>query len=339
MTTYHHHHSSSLLQPLVAFTSNCRPSTKTLFSPNLLVSSTVEPRSSIEIRYESSPKHKVSEQLKKKKKSNNVSVVSDSFHTSARFCPCGRRHFIGLSATSLLPIFPSNSSDLQSDSMAMLNRVHPPRPDWYEEFFAFAIDKIMVSYEEEIAGYKEKLFSTLRGRCQQVLELGIGTGPNLKYYAGDSGVRVYGVDPNRRMEKYAQAAAVAAGLPLSHFYYTQAVGEALPVSDASMDAVIGTLVLCSVKDVKRTLKEVKRVLKPGGFYIFIEHVAAQGGTALRFIQNVADPLQQLVADGCHLTRETGKHISEAGFSDVNINMVSLSTASLIKPHVYGTACK
>ncbi|KAI3970913.1 hypothetical protein MKX01_024560 [Papaver californicum] len=65
------------------------------------------------------------------------------------------------------------------------------------------------------------------------------------------------------MEKYAVAAALAAGLPPTNFYYTPAVGEALPAYDASMDAVIGTLVLCSVKDVKTTLKEVKRVLKPG----------------------------------------------------------------------------
>ena len=63
------------------------------------------------------------------------------------------------------------------------------------------------------------------------------------------------------------------------------------------------------------------------------------GTSLKFWQSVLDPLQQIVADGCHLTRETGKNISEAGFSGVDLSMAFLSNASLISPHVYGMACK
>ena len=63
------------------------------------------------------------------------------------------------------------------------------------------------------------------------------------------------------------------------------------------------------------------------------------GTALRLIQSVLDPLQQTLADGCHLTRETGKLISEAGFSDLKLSMAFLSTASLVNPQVYGIASK
>lgn len=63
------------------------------------------------------------------------------------------------------------------------------------------------------------------------------------------------------------------------------------------------------------------------------------GTFLRVLQNVVDPLQQIVSDGCHLTRETGKSISEVGFSGVDINTTLVSNASLISPHVYGIACK
>ncbi|PWA69983.1 zinc finger, RING/FYVE/PHD-type [Artemisia annua] len=117
------------------------------------------------------------------------------------------------------------------------------------------------------------------------------------------------------------------------------VGESLPVSDGSMDAVVGTLVLCSVEDVNKTLQEIKRVLKPGGLYIFVEHVAAKDGTFLKVIQRVLDPLQQTVADGCHLTRETGDSISAAGFSSVDIKTTFLSSASLINPHAYGIALK
>ncbi|KAG9140150.1 hypothetical protein Leryth_015772 [Lithospermum erythrorhizon] len=218
----------------------------------------------------------------------------------------------------------------------MLDRVHPPRPDWYEEFYASAMDKTMKSYEAEIAGYKSQLFSNLRGN---VLEIGIGTGPNLKYYANGSDIRVVGIDPNRKMKKYALAAAKAAGITSENFKFEQAVAEALPVDDASLDVVIGTLVLCSVEDVDLVLQEIKRVLKPGGAYLFIEHVAAQDGTILKYVQGVLDPLQQFVADGCHLSRETGTSILNAGFSTVNVHNIFLSSASLINPHVYGIANK
>lgn len=171
------------------------------------------------------------------------------------------------------------------------------------------------------------------------MELGIGTGPNIKYYAGNNDVDVVGVDPNQKMEKYVEAAAVSNGIPPEKFKFIQAVGEALPLSDVSVDAVVGTLVLCSVKDVDATLQEVRRVLKPGGLYLFVEHVAAKDGTFLKFVQGVLDPLQQTVADGCHLTRNTGTSISAAGFSSVDINMAFLSTLSIISPHVYGIAHK
>lgn len=78
-------------------------------------------------------------------------------------------------------------------------------------------------FSGKIAGYKSELFDKLRGKAKKVLEIGIGTGPNLKYYAGDIDVQVVGVDPNKKMEKYAQAAAMAAGLPLANFKFMKAV--------------------------------------------------------------------------------------------------------------------
>ncbi|EPS70300.1 hypothetical protein M569_04461, partial [Genlisea aurea] len=151
-----------------------------------------------------------------------------------------------------------------------------PRPDWYEEFYATAMDKTMESYEAAMAGYKSQLFAELKGNGERrILEMGIGTGPNFRYYADSPGITVVGVDPNNKMEGYALSAAVMAGLPPSNFKFIQAVAEALPLKDASVDAVVGTLVLCSVRDVDKALSEVKRVLKPGGVYVFVEHVAAK----------------------------------------------------------------
>ncbi|GLJ52137.1 hypothetical protein SUGI_1109200 [Cryptomeria japonica] len=245
---------------------------------------------------------------------------------SSTVCGCGfcnRRQLIG--ALGSIPPFTlyakansssSDNSDLISNALEVLNEVHPPRPAWYEKFYAYVSDKGMKSYEEEVAKYKAELLNQLKGRAERILELGIGTGPNIKYYASGANVSVVGIDPNMQMEKYARAAATAVGIPESQFKFIRGVGEALPVLDSSMDAVVGTLVLCSVSDVRKTLKEVQRVLKPSGQFIFVEHVAAPDGTLLRFWQKLLDPLQQFASDGCHLTRETGKLISESGFSKV-----------------------
>ncbi|KAK3042395.1 hypothetical protein RJ639_002441 [Escallonia herrerae] len=256
-------------------------------------------------------------------------------------------------AAALLPVYTSKATDLHpADPMAMVEVTYSLKAYEAEVSGSFGlvdsgcmypcakhvISKLHLSFGN-IAGYKLRLFDNLRGKANKILEIGIGTGPNLKYYTGDTNVNVTGIDPNRKMEKYAQAAGLAAGLPLTNFNFIQAVAEALPLSDASVDAVVGTLVLCSVEDVDMTLQDVKRVLKPGGVYVSVEHVAAKDGSGPRSVQGVLDPLQQTIADGCHLTRETGKTISAAGFTRVDINTANLSSASPIFPHVYGIASR
>ncbi|XP_027913510.1 methyltransferase-like protein 7A isoform X1 [Vigna unguiculata] len=274
-------------------------------------------------------------------KLNTEFLSHDSPEPTNKPCFCGRRHLIEAATlgTTLFPIQPSVATGPFSDYTAVLKKFHPPRPDWYEEFYAGVMNSATESYEAEVATYKSEIFSNLKGKGLRILEIGIGTGPNLSYYASGSDVEVVGIDPNPKMEKYARSSASSAGLPPSNFEFIQAVGEAIPLSDASVDAVVGTLVLCSVKDVDMTLKEVVRVLRPGGLYVFVEHVAAKDGTFLKFIQRVLDPLQQTLADGCHLSRNTGNNISRAGFSDVELNMTFLSSATFINPHAYGVAYK
>ncbi|XP_024006897.1 methyltransferase-like protein 7B isoform X2 [Eutrema salsugineum] len=201
-------------------------------------------------------------------------IKTDSV-SSFSLCTCGRRHFLGaMTSMPFLPISPSFAS--ASCSTDDLKRLRPPKPDWYEELFAWSMNTEMESYEKEISGYKMKLFDNLVGKAEKILEIGIGTGPNFKYYTTViPNVSVLGVDPNAKMESYARRSAAEAGLKPEDFRFIHALGESIPLEDASVDAVVGTLVLCSVTDVTRTLKEIKRILRPGGIYIFIEHVAAE----------------------------------------------------------------
>ncbi|XP_054808474.1 uncharacterized protein LOC129310607 isoform X2 [Prosopis cineraria] len=240
----------------------------------------------------------------------------------AKSCFCCRRrtHFLESASleTTLFPIRPSTAAVPRSDYTDVVNKFHPPRPGWYEEFFASIMINASKFFEAEISLYKSKIFSNLSDEAQKILEIGIGTGPNLSYYASNSNVQVVGIDPNQKMEKYARSSAISAGLPPSNFEFIHGVGEVIPLSDASMDAVVGTLVLCSVTDVSMTLKE---------------------GTILRFIQRILDPLQQTLADGCHLCRDTGRYISEAGFSRVELNTGYMKTLAYMRPQIYGVAYK
>ncbi|KAL1317541.1 hypothetical protein AAHE18_15G141000 [Arachis hypogaea] len=277
--------------------------------------------------------------------SSRVNSPAPSQLTTKRRCLfCGRRHFVEAAtlATTLFPIKPSratNNSDSDYDYADVLNQFHPPKPDWYEEFYAWVMNSATKSYEAEVAKYKSQVLSNLKGKALKILEVGIGTGPNLSYYANDSDVHVVGIDPNPKMEKYARSSARLAGLLLSNFEFFQAVGEAIPLSDASVDAVVGTLVLCSVKDVDLALKERRlQVTAKKSIYSII--------TKLRGCCDLVESmclsntwLQKILADGCHLSRDTGNSIYKAGFSSVEFKTAFVSNASFINPHIYGIAYK
>ncbi|XP_010511993.1 PREDICTED: methyltransferase-like protein 7B [Camelina sativa] len=267
----------------------------------------------------------------------NILNAIDSGSSKFSLCPCGRKHFLGepTTTTPFLPISPSHAS--QSSSSEVLNKLRPPKPDWYFELYGWFRSSGMERYEKEIAGYKKKLFSQV-GDAEKVLEIGIGAGPNIKYYNTLPNVSILGVDPNPKMESYARKSAIEAGLKSEDFKFIHAVAECIPLEDASVDAVVTSLVMCSVTDVTQTLSEIKRILKPGGRYLFVEHVAAEDGSFLRMVQNMLDPVQQVVADGCHLIRPTGESLLKAEFpGGVDINKVSLTSFYHLSPHIYGVA--
>ncbi len=105
-----------------------------------------------------------------------------------------------------------------------------------------------------------------------------------------------------------------------------------------MDAVISTHVLCSVHDLDGALEEIRRVLKPGGKFVFLEHVAAPPHTGLRRVQNSVRPLWHLIGDGCYPNRETWRAIESAGFRDVQIEHYRADIL-VASPHIAGYAIK
>lgn len=183
-------------------------------------------------------------------------------------------------------------------------------------------------HDELIAPYKARLLPQLRG---DVLEIGPGNGPNFAYYA--TAVRWVGVEPNLHMHPYLRANAPTRALDLRTGYT-----EAIPADDASMDAVVSTLVLCSVQDLDIALAEIRRVLRPGGRYVFIEHVAAPAGSMLRRWQNWLRPAWGCFADGCRPNRELWDNIEHAGFSHVEIEHFKVSVP-IVGPHIAGFAIK
>lgn len=160
---------------------------------------------------------------------------------------------------------------------------------------------------------------------------------------------IIGIDPNDKMASYAQISARRARVTgksrltptgtaaPNTLRVVHGVSEALPLPEGSCDAVVCTLTLCSVVDPEASLAEIKRVLKPGGKFLFWEHVLSETDEALKRQQIALTPAQVKRADGCHLDRRTGETIKEAGFSSVDLEYFELTDFGFLNPTVAGIA--
>lgn len=163
----------------------------------------------------------------------------------------------------------------------------------------------------------------------RVLEVGVGVGSNWPYLAG--GVEYVGIEPNEAMLERALKHARAEGRSLD----LQPVDvQAMPFPDGSFDAVIATLTFCSVADASAGLREIRRVLKPGGEFRFLEHVRAERSGWAR-LQSLVKPLTRLGGGGCEWDRDTFGAIRDAGFAISNVRHGRLA----FMPIVVGSATK
>lgn len=160
----------------------------------------------------------------------------------------------------------------------------------------------------ENAGLGELRRGVLRGLRGRILEVGIGTGRNLPLY-GPGVDSLTGIDPDEHMLSQAEKRTRNVPFPVG---LVPAPAEELPFGDGSFDAVVSTLVFCTVQDPSRALGEVRRVLERGGEFRLLEHVRAER-EPFGWLQEKATPLWKHVAGGCHLDRDTIAAVREAGF--------------------------
>jgi ubiquinone/menaquinone biosynthesis C-methylase UbiE len=179
------------------------------------------------------------------------------------------------------------------------------------------------------AGMRQRRLHPLRARqvaeaTGRVLEVGIGSGLNLPFYRRDID-EVIGIDASAELLAMARRHTAWLHFPVKLLH---GPAENLPLGDRSIDSVVMTWTLCSVADPGRVLAEIRRVLRPGGALIFVEHGRAPEPGVRRW-QDRLTPLWQRLAGGCHLNRPVDRLIAQAGFE-----IAGLETGYLIKgPHV------
>jgi len=180
--------------------------------------------------------------------------------------------------------------------------------------------------------HRLKLLSGLSGR---VIEVGAGNGLNFSLYPPTVD-KVVAVEPEALLRAAAVEAAAEAATDIE---VIDGVAGALPVADSSQDAAVASLVLCSVPDQGTAHAELRRVIKPGGELRFYEHVISNRSVPAR-LQRIADAtFWPRVGGGCHMSRDTGAAIVEAGFEVERLERFPFSPGVVVPtiPHILGVA--
>jgi SAM-dependent methyltransferase len=195
----------------------------------------------------------------------------------------------------------------------------------WNRLFAAAYDPFVARAERAgIADARRELLKGVRGR---VLEIGAGTGLNVEHYPAGSDVTY--TEPDPHMAKHLRARGVAV---------VEAGAEGLPFPDGSFDTVVSTLVLCTVPDVTTSLREIRRVLAPGGRLLFLEHVRAAPGTKLEGWQNLLHGPWHAFACGCHCNRDLLASLTAGSFTVEELRHESWRfMPAIVRPVVIGAA--
>src|SRR5438270_4017423 len=159
----------------------------------------------------------------------------------------------------------------------------------------------------------------LKDASGEVLEIGFGTGLNLPHYTGDVR-RLTIIDPAAMLPKRVDARIAAAPFPVER---AQLSAERLPFEDRRFDCVVSTWTLCTIPKVETALTEIRRVLKPEGRFVFLEHGRSDDHRTAR-LQDLFNPIQKFVAGGCNLNRKMDDLIRQAGLKITRIDRYLMS---------------
>ncbi|HET7202305.1 MAG TPA: class I SAM-dependent methyltransferase [Steroidobacteraceae bacterium] len=168
--------------------------------------------------------------------------------------------------------------------------------------FPYVLDLAMSS--EVLRKPRQRTLARASGR---ILEIGFGTGMNLQHYPPDV-ERIEAIDPDVDLDRFSLPRIAASTIDVD-FHHLNA--EKLPFAKASFDTVVCTLTLCSIPDVAHALAEVRRVLRRGGQFLFLEHGLSPDPAVARW-QHRLTPLQRRLGGGCHLNRDTARLVAASG---------------------------
>ena len=195
--------------------------------------------------------------------------------------------------------------------------------------FATWYDLLNSGVEGRVVPYRKRTAGNAWG---DVLEIGGGTGANLPYYPESANITFIEPDTHmvrklrRNIVRHKRSAAIV-----------QQGGESLPFADASFDTVVTTLVLCMVSDADAVVREARRVLRPGGAFLFYEHVVSPRRRG-RWWQHRLNPAWKCLTTGCNLDRDLTASIQNAGFTSVELEAFDLSVRLPVTiPNIVGIA--
>ncbi|MDX1634080.1 MAG: class I SAM-dependent methyltransferase [Marinobacter sp.] len=164
----------------------------------------------------------------------------------------------------------------------------------------------------------------------KVLEVGMGSGINLSFYDPDRVSLVYGLEPSAGMRRKAAANLAESPVPVE---WLDLPGEKIPLADNSVDTVLLTFTLCTIPDAQAALAQMRRVLKPDGQLLFLEH-GQSPDPGVRKWQNRITPAWKKIAGGCHLNRPIASLLEEAGFVIDKLEKMYVPKTPKIAGYVY-----